>query len=182
MRAVGGGWGRRRRLAAALAALGAAVLGCDPWRCSFDSHGACVEFATPPADLEAAKARMDRLLELELPYWNLHSLSGWRIQFRDSADYVCYLSSQDDGCADYLNRTLSVLVPPDAPGCFEAAELLHELGHYALGDPMHANDLWGGVSAEFAPMVWDRTDAAQPCLDRYAGVREGMWRVHRNSF
>nr|WP_242395566.1 hypothetical protein [Anaeromyxobacter sp. SG63] len=179
----GGGGGRRRSLAAlaALAATAAGVAGCEPWRCDFDSHGACVEFVTDPADLADAKARVDRILDLELPYWNLHSLSGWRIQYRDSPEYVCYFSSENEGCTDYLNQTLSVRVPPDSEGCFEAAELLHELGHYELGDPMHASSRWDGVDGEFAAMVWDRPDAAEPCVRRYGGIRSGMWPVNRNS-
>jgi hypothetical protein len=53
---------------------------CSPWSCDFHSHGACVEFVRQPADLQDAQRRMDRLLELELPYWGLSNLSGWRIQ------------------------------------------------------------------------------------------------------
>jgi hypothetical protein len=103
------------------------------------------------------------------------------VQYRDSQHYVCYFASDDDGCTDYLQHTLSVWVPPDSAGCFEAAELLHELGHYALGDPMHASPLWSGLEDRFAPVVWDRADAPSECLARYGGVRSGMWTVLRNS-
>ena len=104
------------------------------------------------------------------------------MQFRDSTHYVCYFASEDDGCTDYLQHTMSVVFPADAEGCFEASELLHELGHYALGDPMHANPRWSGLEAEFAPIVWDRPDAPDECVERYHGIRSGMWTVVRNSF
>ncbi|WP_248354102.1 hypothetical protein [Anaeromyxobacter oryzae] len=172
----------RRLLLAALATLTVGVTACDPWRCDFDSHGACIEFETNPADLAAAQARVDRLLDLELPYWNLHRLGGWRIQFRDTPEYVCYLATRNEGCTDYVNKTISVRVPPDSMGCFEAAELLHELGHYALGDPMHANPAWAGVDAQFAGIVWDRPDAPASCVRRYGGIRHGMWPVNMDGF
>jgi hypothetical protein len=176
---------RRRRgtgLACGVAAL-AALAACDPWHCAFESHGACVEYATtPPRDLAAAKRRMDALLDLELSYWGLSNLGGWRIQYRDSADYPCYLADRNDGCTDYLHNTLSVRLHSDSAGCFEAAELLHELGHYRLGDPMHSNDLWGGVEGQFARFVWDRPDAAPECVARYHGIVTGMWHVNRNAF
>ncbi len=155
---------------------------CEQWACDFHSHGACVEFPTPPADLAAAQRRMDRLLELELPYWGLSSLSGWRIQYRDTASYPCYMVDLNDGCTDYVKQTLSIRLPPDVPSCFEAGELLHELGHYTLGDPMHSNDRWGGVEAQFAGVVWDRPDAPPECVARYRGIVSGAWVVHRNSF
>ena len=176
------GVGRRRVVRAAVVAAAAALAGCDPWRCEFTSYGACVEFETPPADVAAAKARVDRLLELELPYWNLHDLSGWRIQFRDGAQYVCYIATRNDGCTDYVQKTMSVRIPPDSGGCFEAAELQHELGHYALGDPMHSNPRWAGVDLRFAPVVWDRPDAPEACTERYAGIRAGMWTVTLDQF
>lgn len=159
------------------AAAAAALCACDAWHCSFESHGACVEFADPPADLVATKARMDRLLDLELPFWDLHSLSGWRIQYRDTSEYVCYLATRNAGCTDYLHKTLSVRMPEGSGGCFEAAELLHELGHYKLGDPMHANPRWRDVDGAFAAMVWDRPDAPAECVERYHDIRAGMWAV-----
>jgi hypothetical protein len=163
-------------------AVAAGLAGCEVWRCDFESHGACIEFQTDPGDLAATQARMDRLLELELPYWNLHSLGGWRIQLRDTEQYDCYLSSRNEGCTDFLNHTISVHVPTESAGCFEAAELLHELGHYALGDPMHANPAWAGVDAQFAPLVWERPDAPAPCRRRYTGIHSGMWPVNIDSF
>jgi hypothetical protein len=163
-------------------AVAVALAGCDPWRCDFESHGACIEFETDPPDVAAAQARVDRVLALEMPFWNLHDLSGWRIQFRNGGEYVCYLSTRNDGCTDYLEKTMSVRVPPDSNGCFEAAELLHELGHYTLGDPMHANDRWRDVEGEFAPVVWDRADADVACRDRYAGIHQGMWSVRTDAF
>lgn len=159
-----------------------ALAACDPWRCDFESHGACIEFETDPPDLGAARLRVDALLAAELPYWNLTRLSGWRIQFRDTAEYTCYVAARNDGCTDYLQQTMSVRVPVDGDGCFEASELLHELGHYALGDPTHVSPRWRGVEAQFAPMVWDRPDADPLCLARYGGVREGMWTVNLNGF
>ena len=110
------------------------------------------------------------------------SLSGWRIQYRNDAEYACYLAAHNDGCTDYLEKTLSVRIPPDAGGCFEAAELLHELGHYELGDPMHSNERWTRVEAQFAPMVWDREDAAPECVRRYHGIDHGMWPVRIDRF
>ncbi|MGC3996788.1 MAG: hypothetical protein QM767_04340 [Anaeromyxobacter sp.] len=175
------GWARKRWAGWAALAAGWLLCGCDPWRCDFDSHGACIEFETDPPDLAAAKVRVDRILDLEMGYWNLHDLSGWRVLYRDSADYVCYLSTRNDGCTDYPNHTLSVLVPAEARDCFEAAELLHELGHYELGDPMHANPAWDGVDPRFAPFVWDRPDAPASCVDAYRGIRLGVWQVHRDA-
>jgi hypothetical protein len=155
---------------------------CERWACDLHSHGACVEFPTPPPDLAAAQRRMDRLLDLELPYWGLSSLSGWRIQYRDSADYPCYMVDKNDGCTDYLKQTMSIRLPPDDLACFEAGELLHELGHYTLGDPMHSSDWWDGVEAQFAPVVWNRPDAPPECVARYRGIVAGAWVVHRNAF
>jgi hypothetical protein len=170
--------GRLVAAAIAVAWLG----GCEAWHCDFESHGACIEFTTNPGDMAAAQARIDRLLELELPFWNLHSLGGWRIQLRDSEKYDCYLATRNEGCTDYLNHTISVRVPPDSEGCFEASEILHELGHYALGDPVHANPVWAGVDGQFAAMVWERPDAPTVCRRRYSGVRSGMWPVNIDSF
>lgn len=171
------GWG----LFGAVAAL-ALLAGCDPWRCDFDSHGACIEFTTDPGDLGAAKLRVDALLDRELAYWGLSGLSGWRIQFRDTLERPCYLAAESEGCTDYVDKTISVRIPPSAGGCFEAAELLHELGHYQLGDPMHSNDRWQGVAAEFAPMVWSFSDAPPECVTRYKGVTTGMWTVNLDGF
>jgi hypothetical protein len=89
---------------------------------------------------------------------------------------------RNDGCTDYVKQTLSVRLPSDTPNCFEASELLHELGHYALGDPMHSNAHWGGVEGQFAGMVWDRPDAPPECVVRYKGIFSGAWVVHQNSF
>jgi hypothetical protein len=155
---------------------------CDPWACDFYSHGACVEFSTPLADVADAQRRMDRLLDLELPYWGLSSLEGWRIQYRTTAEYTCYLAARNDGCTDYAKQTMSVRLPSDTPSCFEAAELLHELGHYELGDPMHSNPLWAGVDAQFAGIVWDRPDAPPECVARFHGIESGVWVVRRNGF
>ena len=66
--------------------------------------------------------------------------------------------------------------------CFEAAELLHELGHYTLGDPMHSAPAWSGVDARFAPIVWDRPDAPASCVARWRGVTSGAWPVNGNAF
>jgi hypothetical protein len=174
--------GAGARVAVLAVAAMAALAGCEPWRCDFESHGACVEFETNPPDVHAAKQRMDRLLDLELPYWNLHKLDGWRILYRDTAQYECYLTARNDGCTDYINHTLSIRLRDEDGACFEAAELLHELGHYALGDPTHSNPLWKGVDDQFAPVVWDRPDAPRPCRDTFAGVRTGMWTVNIDGF
>lgn len=177
--------GRRwsRRGCAVAAAAGALLLaGCNAWKCDFYSHGACVEFTTDPPDLAAAQARVDALLARELPFWGLSSLGGWRVQFRTTLDRPCYLAPESEGCTDYLEKTISVRVPPFAGGCFEAAELLHELGHYTLGDPMHSNPQWGSVSAAFAPMVWDFPGAPSDCTSRFSGVKIGMWTVSQNAF
>ncbi len=170
------------RIWAAAVAAALCLGGCEPWHCDFYVRDACVEFVTDPADLADAEQRVSALLDRELPFWGLANLDGWRIQFRDDAEYACYLASHNDGCTDYLEKTLSVRIPPDAEGCFEAAELLHELGHYKLGDPMHSNSRWEQVDAQFAPMVWDRPDAAPPCVHRYTGVERGMWPVRIDKF
>jgi hypothetical protein len=172
----------RMRIASWVVAAAIAATGCQAWHCDFDSHGACVEFTTGPQDLADAQRRVDALLARELPFWGLSSLSGWRVQFRDSADYPCYFAAHNEGCTDYLEHTISVRIPPDSQGCFEAAELLHELGHYALGDPMHSNARWKDVEGQFAPIVWDRSDAAASCVGRYRGVTKGMWPVRIDSF
>jgi hypothetical protein len=156
--------------------------GCAPWRCDFYSHGACIEFEYDPGSMDQVKARVDRLLELELPYWGLNHIDGWRIQFRTTPNYECYFAGQNEGCTDYVEQTMSVRVRPEALGCFESAEVLHELGHYTLGDPMHSNPLWKGLPAEFAPMVWDRPDAAPACVQRFAGITDGMWMVRIDGF
>lgn len=156
--------------------------GCEPWDCAFESHGACIEFADEPADLEDAQRRTDRLLEIGLAFWGLANVDDWRIQFRTSSDYPCYFATRNEGCTDYIAKTISVRIPPDAPDCFEAAEVLHELGHYELGDPMHSSDRWKGVDAQFAAMVWDRPDAAPSCVERYQGIHEGMWPVRIDAF
>jgi hypothetical protein len=163
----------------------AGVLGlaaCAPWDCDFESHGACVEFESDPTDLELARQRVDTLLAAELPFWGLSSLDGWRVQYRDGPEYTCYLARRNDGCTDYIEKTLSVRVPPGAPDCFEAAELLHELGHYALGDPMHSAPRWKDVDAAFAPIVWDRAGAPLSCVQRYRGIRAGVWSVREDGF
>lgn len=174
------GVGSWRRLGAACAL--ALLAGCDPWRCDFDSHGACIEFTSDPPDLEAARVRVEALLARELPFWDISSLSGWRIQFRDTTEYSCYLAASSEGCTDYVEKTLSVRVPPTSAGCFEAAELLHEIGHYALGDPMHSNPRWEEVDAAFARMVWDHPGAPAECVERYRGVTTGIWAVTPDRF
>jgi hypothetical protein len=40
--------GERTRAGAIGVAVVALLAACDPWRCEFTSHGACVEFETPP--------------------------------------------------------------------------------------------------------------------------------------
>ncbi len=160
----------------------ALLAACEPWRCDFESHGACIEFTTDPADLEATKVRVDALLERELPYWGFSKLSGWRIQFRDTLDRSCYFAAESEGCTDYIEKTISVRIPPSSAGCFEASELLHELGHYELGDPMHSNAAWRGVEAAFAPMVWDFAGAPPECVQRYRGVTTGKWVVDLDHF
>ena len=177
----------RRRWAAWAAATAAAAFamsgGCQPWHCAFWSHGACVEFDYDPREpVEVLQTRFDRLLELELPYWGLSRIDGWRVQYRTTLSYPCYFSSQNAGCTDYLNQTISVRVAPDALDCFEAAELLHELGHYTLGDPMHSAPAWSGVDARFAPIVWDRPDAPASCVTHWRGVTSGAWQVNGNAF
>jgi hypothetical protein len=182
---VGRGAGiRPGRLARALGAACAlaALAACDPWNCDFESHGACIEFTTDPPDMDAARLRVDALLARELPFWGINSLSGWRIQYRDTTEYSCYLAASSEGCTDYLEKTMSVRVPPTARGCFEAAELLHELGHYELGDPMHSNDLWKDLDGAFARMVWDFPGAPPECVSRYKGVTTGMWAVTPDHF
>jgi hypothetical protein len=77
---------------------------------------------------------------------------------------------------------MSVRIPVGSDGCFEAAELLHELGHYALGDPMHSNDAWKGVDGAFARMVWDFEGAPAECVRRYEGITTGIWTVVPDRF
>jgi hypothetical protein len=172
-------WRRAGPLAAATALL---LAGCSPWRCDFYSHGACIEFTSDPPDLTATHARVDALLDREMAFWGLGGLGGWRIQFRTSIDHPCYIAAESEGCTDFVEKTISVHVPSWAGGCFEAAEVLHELGHYQLGDPMHSNAAWKGVSPAFASMVWDYPGAPKDCVDHFNGVTTGMWVVDFNAF
>lgn len=174
---LGAGW---RRVAAAAALV--LLVACDTWRCDFESRGACIEFTSDPPDLAAAKARVDALLDRELGYWGIASLSGWRVQFRTSLDHPCYLAAESEGCTDYVDKTLSVRIPPSSAGCFEASELLHELGHFELGDPMHSNGAWHGIEAAFPAMVWDYPGAPPECVARYKGITSGMWIVGIDRF
>ncbi len=170
------------RIGVLAAAAALALSGCEAWHCDFESHGACIEFTTPPPDIADAQRRVDALLARELPFWGLSRVSGWRVQFRESADYPCYFAARNEGCTDYVQHTLSVRIPPDSNGCFEASELLHELGHYALGDPMHSNSHWNDVDDQFAAMVWDHPDAPPGCVARYHGIVKGMWPVRIDAF
>jgi hypothetical protein len=174
----------RGRLARALCAACAvgALAACDPWRCDFEARGACIEFTTDPPDLDAARVRVEALLSRELPFWGINALSGWRIQFRDTTEYSCYLAASSEGCTDYIEKTISIRVPPTSHGCFEASELLHELGHYELGDPMHSNPKWTQVEGAFAQMVWDFPGAPPECVNRYKGVHTGMWSLTPDRF
>lgn len=74
---------------------------------------------------------------------------------------------------------MSVRLPPDARGCFEAVETLHELGHHELGDPMHSSPLWDEVDAQFAGIVRDRPGAPPKCIERCEGIPAGVWSVRR---
>jgi hypothetical protein len=159
------------------------LLGCDRLGgCDFQSHGACIQFTYDTSQVPDVKARVDRLLELEMPFWGLHAIEGWRIQFRDSPNYNCYLNLNNSGCTNYFDQEMSVWVESNFDGCFEAAPLLHELGHYTLGDPTHSDPRWHDVPGQFAPIVWDRPDAAASCKKRFDGVYTGMWSVNFNGF
>jgi hypothetical protein len=178
---MGGGIGGLRRIAAVAAA---ALLGCaqQTGPCLLESHGACVRFTYDVSAIPDLQARVDRLLELTMAYWGLHSLSGWAVQFRDTSRYNCYLNMNNSGCTNFFDREISVHVLPTYGECFEAAPLLHELGHYTLGDPAHSDAEWHGVSRLFAPVVWDRPDAPAACVDRFKGITTGMWPVNYGSF
>lgn len=160
------------------------LLGCarQQGACDFQSHGACIQFTFDTKNIPDLKARVDRLLELAMPFWGLHGIRGWTIQFRDTNSYNCYLTMSNSGCTNYFDQEMSVWVQPTFDGCFEAAPLLHELGHYTLGDPTHADPRWRDVPGQFAPLVWDRPDAAPSCVKRFSGVYTDMWPVHFNAF
>lgn len=159
-----------------------ALSACSPWHCDFTVKGACVEFETTPTDIPGYQARLERLLELEMPFWGVSDLNGWRIQYRNTEDYLCYLVPKDAGCTDYVEHTLSVYIPQDAPDCFEAAQLLHELGHYTLGDPTHTNPKWKDVDGQFAADAWDRPDAPASCVSRWGYIYSGVWTVNTDGF
>jgi hypothetical protein len=161
----------------------ASVLGgCGGGRCDVESHGACVEFTYDVSGVPDLQARVDRLLALELGYWGVPSLEGWKVQFRDTVEYQCALTQRTDGCTNWFRRELSVFVHPEAGGCFESAELLHELGHYTLRDPTHTDARWPALDAQFAAVVWDRPDAPADCRQRFHGVYRGMWTVNAGGF
>jgi hypothetical protein len=156
--------------------------GCAQGRCDFHSHGGCIEFTYDVSGIPDLQARVDKLLDLEMAFWDLHSLDGWKVQFRATQSYDCYLVMQNDGCTNYFLREMSVYVAVDADGCFESAELLHELGHFKLGDPTHSDAKWHDIDPQFAPIVWDRPDAADSCQLRYRGIFAGMWPVRFGGF
>jgi len=155
---------------------------CSQGPCDFHSHGACVEFTYDTTATPDVQARVDRLLELEMAFWGLHHLGGWKVQFRGTPEYLCYVSARNDGCTNYFNREISVRVLPDSEGCFESSELLHELGHYTLGDPAHSDPRWRDVDGQFAGIVWQRDDAAESCRHRYRDIFVGMWPVRIDGF
>jgi hypothetical protein len=173
-----------RRTGVVLAALAVTALpGCmQQGVCEFKSHGACIQFTYDSSAAPDLQARMDRLLELEMAYWGLHSLGGWTVQFRNSPSYNCYLTLTNSGCTNFFDREMSVYVQPGYGDCFEAAPLLHELGHYTLGDPTHSDARWRGVPESFASMVWDRPDAAASCVQRFRGITTGVWPVNFDGF
>ncbi len=180
---MAGGRGGTRFGALVAAAVAVAMGGCSmQGACDYHSHGACVQFTYDTSQLKNVQARLDSLLEHEMPFWGLHGISGWTIQFRANTDYNCYLNTDNSGCTDYFQRTLSVYVSPDDGDCFEAAPLLHELGHYTIGDPTHSDPHWQDVPGAFAEMVWNRPDAAPECVKIFQGVTTGMWPVHFNGF
>jgi hypothetical protein len=172
------GWGWVGAVGAALS-LGA---GCAQGPCDFYSHGACVAFTYDVSALPDVQGRVDRLLEREMAYWGVHHISGWRIEFRDTDRYDCYLSLKNSGCTNYFNQEMSVYVGPSFLECFEAAPLLHELGHYTIGDPTHSDERWKPIPDRFAEMVWARPDAAPACARRFNGIATGMWPVHFDGF
>ncbi len=166
--------------------IGALLLACACARqtgpCDFQSHGACIQFTFDTSKIPDVQARVDRFLALAMPFWGLHAIQGWTIQFRDSDQYDCYLNMTNSGCTNYFDQEMSVWVQPAFDGCFEAAPLLHELGHYTIGDPTHSDARWRDVSGQFAALVWDRPDAAASCKQRFSGVTTGMWPVNFNGF
>lgn len=160
------------------------LLGCaqEQGSCLFESHGACIRFTYDVSAVPDLQARMDRLLELEMAVWGLRSLRGWTIQFRRSASYNCYLNMVNSGCTNFFDREMSVQVREEYGDCFEAAPLLHELGHYTLGDPAHSDAQWHDIPTRFADIVWNRPDAPASCVEEFQGVTTGMWPVNFNSF
>ncbi len=165
------------------ASLAIVLAGCaQQGPCDFHSHGACVQFTYDYSGLKDVQGRIDRLLEHEMPFWGLHDIAGWTIQFRDTNQYNCYLVATNSGCTDYFERVMSVEVAPEYHDCFEAAQLLHEMGHYTLGDPTHSDARWHDVPGAFAQMVWNRSDAAPECVSTFKGVTTGMWPVHFDGF
>jgi hypothetical protein len=160
------------------------VLGCAQQQgpCLFESHGACIQFTYDVSGIPDVQPRVDRLLDLEMAVWGLHALNGWTVQFRRTANYNCYLNMNNSGCTNFFDREMSVQVLESYGDCFEAAPLLHELGHYTLGDPSHSDRRWHEVPGKFAEIVWDRPDAAAACVEAFRGVTIGMWPVNFNGF
>ena len=162
--------------------LAALLGGCARGPCDVYSHGACVGFTYDVTQVQDLQARVDRLLELEMAYWGLHHIAGWRIEFRDSPHYDCYLNLTNSGCTNFFNNEISVYVHPSFGDCFEGAPLLHELGHYTLGDPTHDDPKWRPLPDQFAGVVWDRPDAPASCVRRFHGIVQGMWPVNFDGF
>ena len=165
-------------VAAIAEALGLAA--CDPWHCDFHVRGACVEFEEDPPDLAVAERRVTALLDVELPFWGSSSLSGWRIQYRNDAE--CLLSRRAQRRVHRLPREDPLGSDPAGRGRLlrggRAAPRARSLRARRSDVLERALD----VEAQFAPMVWDREDAAPECVRRYHGIDHGMWPVRIDRF
>ena len=165
-------------MAAAALALGA----CAPWSCDFDSHGACIEFATNPPDLAEASRRVDALLDAELPFWGLSNLDGWRVQFRDGPEYTCYLARRNEAARTTSRRPCRCGSRRTRLTASRRRSCSTSSGITRLGDPMHSAPRWQDVDDQFAPIVWDHPDAPPACVERYRGIHDGVWTVREDQF
>lgn len=131
-------------------------------------------------DLEL-RSRVKRVIERSADYWGVGPtfVDGFRIVIKP--DYVwCHGGGGHDGCADWLNYTVSVSLKHGP--CIEFSPLLHELGHVAFfpwGDPWHWDDLWWNderMSETWRLMQTEDIPEGEICRDMQPGGHPPLWK------